>query len=96
MICFIYLTYRTSIFKYEKIIWNRKDLQPNKKIIEIYKNGSVIIIDDILHDAPAKVVKFIDANYKFMRRKSHLPIKTMATYVKINDDYCQWVNFNNF
>lgn len=64
--------------------------------ILLCKNGGIIVIDDILHEAPAKVVKFIDTNYKFMRRILPLPIKTMATYIKIDDDSRKWDHFNNF
>jgi predicted O-methyltransferase YrrM len=52
--------------------------------------GGAIVIDDILHKAPAKVVRYIDTNYKFLRRVLPSPVKTMATYVKNNDDSRAW------
>lgn len=52
--------------------------------------GGVIVIDDILHKAPAKVIKYIDANYKCLRRILPLPVKTVATYLKIAEDDRKW------
>lgn len=64
--------------------------------ILLCKIGGVIVIDDILHKAPAKVVKFIDNNYKFMRRMQPLPVKTVATYLKTDDDSRNWDHFSGF
>jgi predicted O-methyltransferase YrrM len=60
------------------------------------KDGGVIIIDDILHKAPAKVIKYIDTNYKHLRRVLPLPIKTMATYLKAADDTRSWDFYQPF
>lgn len=58
--------------------------------ILLCNKGGVIVIDDILHKAPAKVVRYIDTNYKFLRRVLPSPVKTMATYIKNNDDTRSW------
>jgi predicted O-methyltransferase YrrM len=56
--------------------------------------GGIIVIDDILHKAPTKVIKFIDVNYnKFLRRILPIPVKTVATYVKTDEDYRKWDHF---
>jgi predicted O-methyltransferase YrrM len=64
--------------------------------ILLCKVGGVIIIDDILHKAPAKVIKYIDTNYECLKRILPIPVKTVATYVKISDDSRQWDFHNNF
>jgi predicted O-methyltransferase YrrM len=64
--------------------------------ILLCKIGGVIVIDDILHKAPAKVVKYMDTNYKFMRRINPLPVKTVATYLKTGEDTRNWDHFAGF
>jgi predicted O-methyltransferase YrrM len=58
--------------------------------------GGVIIVDDILHDAPAKCIKYFDTNYKFLKRVQNIPCKTVATYIKISDDMRSWDFHVNF
>lgn len=57
------------------------------------KKGGVIVVDDVRHKAPNKVIRYIDANYSFMRRLTLIPTDTVATYLKIGDDTREW-NFH--
>jgi predicted O-methyltransferase YrrM len=58
--------------------------------------GGIIIIDDILHKAPAKVIKYMDTNYKFLRRLKDIPVKTVGTYVMLRDDSREWDHYADF
>jgi predicted O-methyltransferase YrrM len=58
--------------------------------------GSLIVIDDVLHKAPAKVVKFMDTNYKFLRRIKDIPTKTVATYMVVSVDSRKWDHYISF
>ena len=58
--------------------------------------GGIIIIDDILHKAPSKVIKYIDTNYKCLKRILPIPVKTVATYIKQSEDNRNWDYHQSF
>jgi predicted O-methyltransferase YrrM len=58
--------------------------------------GGIIIIDDILHKAPSKVIKYIDTNYKCLKRILPIPVKTVATYIKQYEDNRNWDYHQSF
>lgn len=58
--------------------------------------GGVIVIDDIKHPGPAKVVKYIDSNYSCLKRLKDIPVETVGTYVKIREDSRAWDFHENF
>lgn len=59
--------------------------------ILLCRKGGAIVVDDILHRGPSKVIKYADTNYKnCLRRIYQSPVKTMATYVKNNEDNRSW------
>jgi predicted O-methyltransferase YrrM len=59
--------------------------------------GGAIVVDDILHKGPAKVIKYAESNYKqCLRRIYQSPVKTMATYVKNSEDNRAWDYHQSF
>jgi hypothetical protein len=58
--------------------------------------GGIIFIDNILHEAPAKVIEFMDANYKFLKRLKDIPVKTVGTYVVVGEDSREWNYYVQF
>ncbi len=58
--------------------------------ILLCKIGGVIVIDDIKHPGPAKVVKYIETNYSHLKRLTDIPADTVGSYVKIREDGRSW------
>ena len=58
--------------------------------------GGIIVIDDIKHAGVAQLIKYVDSNYKCLKRITNTPTNTMATYMKISDDERKWNFHINF
>ncbi len=56
---------------------------------ELLRVGGLVVIDDVRHKGVAKVIRYIDSNYK-MIKKLKTPASTMFTYVKVADDDRAW------
>ncbi len=57
----------------------------------LLKKGGFMIIDDVLHNGVKQCIKYIDTNYKFLK-KNQSP-NTVAVYEKIGEDKREW-NFH--
>jgi predicted O-methyltransferase YrrM len=58
----------------------------------LVKINGYIVIDDALHPGVNKVVKYIETNYKFLK-KVDMGVKTVAIYLKTGEDKREW-NFH--
>ena len=59
--------------------------------ILLVKTGGVILIDDALHRGVAKCVRYIDTNYRFLKK---IPsTRTQVAYQKMKNDDREW-NFH--
>ena len=58
----------------------------------LLKKNGYIVIDDALHPGVNKVVKYVQDNYKFLK-KTNTDVRTVAVYQKISEDTRAW-NFH--